>query len=104
MAGASVSKGGTVLVWITETLDIMMAQQVARAMGGSFGLDNERAFAAMVDVSEKGRALLAGGTNGGMLVLKAHFERGRRILSVHAVDALTPRAKEGRRSAREAVS
>ena len=86
MAAASGRRGGTVLVWITEALDIIMAQQVARAMGGACGLDLERCFAVMVEISEQGRILLEGPQRAGLLVLRAHAERGRFVLSVHPVD------------------
>lgn len=104
MAGAFAQRSGTVLVWITETLDIMMAQQVVRAMSGSMGLDHESSFSAMVDVSEKGRVLLSGGSGGGLLVLRAGCERGRRELSVDAIDMERPAEAKPRRHARGAAA
>jgi hypothetical protein len=85
-AGLSGAGGsGTVLVWIVEIFDIMLAQQVAKAMGSSLGLDSGKSFSAMVDVSKKGRTLLSGETGGGLLVLKTCMQQGRRALSVSAV-------------------
>lgn len=73
--------GGTVLVWVLDAADIGIAQNVAKALCRSVGLDDETSLMTVSDVVEKGGGLL-GADAGGLLVL---CPRGAQV-SVEAVD------------------
>ncbi len=73
--------GGTVLVWVLDTSDIGIAQNVAKALCRSVGLDAETSLMTVSDVLEKAGGLLDS-DSGGLLVL---CPRGANV-SVEAVD------------------
>ncbi|MBI5240224.1 MAG: hypothetical protein HY926_07105 [Elusimicrobia bacterium] len=79
--------GGTVLVWVLDPLDVGVAQEVAKALCRSIGLDSDACLMISAEVSEKGSGLL-GSDAGGLLVL---CPRGARV-SIEAVDFLGPPA------------
>jgi|GEM_PF-4735098 len=90
--------GGTVLVWVLNPLDIGIAQNVAKAICRSMGLDSEESLMTMAEVSEKGTDLL-GSESGGLLVL---CPRGARV-NVGAVDFLSVPRNRGALASAEAV-
>jgi hypothetical protein len=73
--------GGTVLVWVLDPQDVGIAQDIAKALSRSVGLDSEASLMTLAEVAEKGGGLL-GSESGGLLVL---CPRGARI-RVEAVD------------------
>lgn len=75
--------GGTVLVWVLNPHDVGIAQDIAKTLCRSVGLDSEASLMTMAEVSEKSSGLLAPEA-GGLLVLSP---RGAGI-SVHAVDVM----------------
>ena len=81
--------GGTALVWVLAPQDVGIAQDIAKAMCRSVGLDSESSLMTMAEVSEKGGGLLSP-ESGGLLVL---CPRGSRV-SVKAVSFLSvPRGR-----------
>lgn len=93
--------GRTVLIWVRDTFDVFMAQQIVKAVSRSIGLDPAQTLLQIAEVSEKGAGFTAPGTNGGLLVINAHGTGAEAGLCIRTVD--TGRSEEaltGERRAR----
>ncbi|HAM35438.1 MAG TPA: hypothetical protein DEB40_05170 [Elusimicrobia bacterium] len=74
--------GSEVFIRVTDIFDVFLAQQVARALSRSLGLDAEETFMVVAETSQKGGGLLGPEAGNDLLVLDTQSSGGKKTISV----------------------